>query len=256
MRIPQYPPNTAKWNKGDLVLHRADAKTAKMLMRVIGYTRGGDCKTQYVNPVHKRTIWTNPVSSLLPTGGFLEQWGGYPILDFKPERCPICGSKEIETEREADEDELDDALAIAHKYDPDEDFWTIREQHPEFMYIVEECHCHNDECGAVVGYGGRHYYNPQSNHYDLPRPKTPKEIESAEHERQIRESGQRSLFEGLMPGYAEGGNPIEVIVGDEDHALNEQTQEINRFAAEFFKRSAFPPALNPNETEEQSHEHE
>ena len=34
-----YPPNTKRWQKGDLVLHDADAKEARMLMRVIAATR-------------------------------------------------------------------------------------------------------------------------------------------------------------------------------------------------------------------------
>lgn len=36
-----------RWRKGDLVLHRADAKHPKMLMRVVGYTRDGLCRTVY-----------------------------------------------------------------------------------------------------------------------------------------------------------------------------------------------------------------
>lgn len=60
-----YPPNTQRWRKDDLVLHDADAKEPKMLMRVIGYTRDDDlCKTQYVFPYHKRTIYKNDLKYL------------------------------------------------------------------------------------------------------------------------------------------------------------------------------------------------
>lgn len=57
-------PNTTHWQKGDLVIHDADAKTDKMLMRVIGYTRDGLCKTQYVDRQHRRTIYTNELKYL------------------------------------------------------------------------------------------------------------------------------------------------------------------------------------------------
>lgn len=57
-------PNTTHWKKGDLVIHDADAKTDKMLMRVIGYTRDGLCKTQYVDRSHRRTVYKNEIAFL------------------------------------------------------------------------------------------------------------------------------------------------------------------------------------------------
>jgi hypothetical protein len=44
-----YAPNTIHWRAGDVVIHDADAKEPRMLMRVIGFTRDGLVKTQYVD---------------------------------------------------------------------------------------------------------------------------------------------------------------------------------------------------------------
>lgn len=54
-----YEPNLIQWHKGSIVIHDADAKEPKMLMRVIGYTRDGLVKTQYIDKRHKRTVWKN-----------------------------------------------------------------------------------------------------------------------------------------------------------------------------------------------------
>ena len=59
-----YEPNTTHWKRGDIVIHDADSKTPNMLMKVIGYTRDGLVKTQYVNPQYKRTIYTNELPYL------------------------------------------------------------------------------------------------------------------------------------------------------------------------------------------------
>lgn len=53
------PPNAKHWKKDDLVIHDGDAKEARMLMRVIGYTRDGLVKTQYVDQKRTRKIWVN-----------------------------------------------------------------------------------------------------------------------------------------------------------------------------------------------------
>lgn len=46
-----YTPNTRRWQVGDIVIHDADAKNAKMLMRVIGYDAvTGECITAYLYP--------------------------------------------------------------------------------------------------------------------------------------------------------------------------------------------------------------
>lgn len=196
MPRPPYPPNTNRWKKGDLVLHYADAKEARMLMRVIGYTRVGDlCKTQYVESDRKRTVLENDIKYLLDPADFLPYWADYPILATEPKRCPICLGKDIDVDRLSDEDQLDDALAVAFGFDPDSQWVEMRSVHPEFWYVVSECHCGNDECGAVVGYGPRWYYNAAKNTYDAPRPLTPQEYEEAERRRQIRESGQQSFLE-------------------------------------------------------------
>lgn len=44
-----YEPNTEQWRWDDLVIHDADAKHPKMLMVVIGFTRDGLVKTQYLD---------------------------------------------------------------------------------------------------------------------------------------------------------------------------------------------------------------
>lgn len=42
-----YEPSTVLWEPGDLVLHDADAKEPRMLMRVLRYGRDGRCVTVY-----------------------------------------------------------------------------------------------------------------------------------------------------------------------------------------------------------------
>lgn len=59
-----YEANTFRWRKGDIVLHDGDAKEPKMLMVVIGYTRAGLCKTQYMDKRKRRTIYKNDIAYL------------------------------------------------------------------------------------------------------------------------------------------------------------------------------------------------
>lgn len=60
-----YPPNIVQWKKGDLVIHDADAKRSDMLMKVIGFTKDGLVKTQYVDRIkHRRFVWKNPMAVL------------------------------------------------------------------------------------------------------------------------------------------------------------------------------------------------
>ena len=59
-----YMPNAIKWGKGALVLADSDAKEPKMLMKVIGYTRDGRCKTQYLFKDRVRRIWKNDIKYL------------------------------------------------------------------------------------------------------------------------------------------------------------------------------------------------
>jgi hypothetical protein len=74
-----YDKNTIQWRKGDIVIHDADAKSPKMLMKVIGYTRDGLVKTQYVNRELKRTIWKNEIGNLHSPEIFdiYPDWGNY-----------------------------------------------------------------------------------------------------------------------------------------------------------------------------------
>ena len=63
-----YEPNTTQWKAGDLVLHDADAKRPEMLMKVIGYGRNGECKTQYATRLpmngNRKTVWRNGICVL------------------------------------------------------------------------------------------------------------------------------------------------------------------------------------------------
>lgn len=51
-----YEPNTIRWGKGDFVLHDADAKEPKMLMRVTGCDDDGCVRTRYVYPREGRNM--------------------------------------------------------------------------------------------------------------------------------------------------------------------------------------------------------
>ena len=44
-----YEPNNIDWKVGDLVIHDADRKTERMLMRVVGIEPNGLTKTEYVS---------------------------------------------------------------------------------------------------------------------------------------------------------------------------------------------------------------
>jgi len=67
-----YEANTRRWEKGDLVLHDADAKRPEMLMRVVGYGPDGRCVTVYAvanemnkDPQRKKPArWENPSAML------------------------------------------------------------------------------------------------------------------------------------------------------------------------------------------------
>jgi len=59
-----YEPNTQEWRKGDIVLHDGDEKSPQMLMKIIGFSRDGRVKTQYVDQRRTRRIWKNPISYL------------------------------------------------------------------------------------------------------------------------------------------------------------------------------------------------
>lgn len=52
-----YAPNTVKWERGDYVIHDADAKNTFMLMVVVGYTKDGYVKTRYINAAQMNRRW-------------------------------------------------------------------------------------------------------------------------------------------------------------------------------------------------------
>ena len=72
-----YKPNKNLWGKGHVVIHDADAKEPKMLMMVIGRTRDGLIKTQYVDKRQKRTIYKNDLKYLHEPElfGLNSRWG-------------------------------------------------------------------------------------------------------------------------------------------------------------------------------------
>lgn len=78
-----YPANTVRWRKGEIVIHDSDAKEPKMLMVVIGYSRDGLCKTQYVSREHKRTVWKNEIAFLHEPSqfGINPDWGHQSIVN-------------------------------------------------------------------------------------------------------------------------------------------------------------------------------
>ena len=60
-----YEPNLIQWKRGDIVIHDADAKDSRMLMRVVGYLRNGLCRTVYVNKERQRGWGYERVSRLI-----------------------------------------------------------------------------------------------------------------------------------------------------------------------------------------------
>lgn len=60
-----YEPNTRQWVRGEIVIHDADAKEPRMLMKVIGFTRAGLPKTRYVDKRQSRKVYINEFKYLL-----------------------------------------------------------------------------------------------------------------------------------------------------------------------------------------------
>lgn len=79
-----YEPNTEQWRWDDLVIHDADQKHPKMLMKVVGFTRDGLVKTQYLDPRgvrnggHSRQIWANDMKYLHDPNRFCIPTKGVP----------------------------------------------------------------------------------------------------------------------------------------------------------------------------------
>ena len=59
-----YEPNTTKWEIGDIVIHDADAKNERMLMRVIGYEDNGKLITEYIKFESPDKTYTNRIEVL------------------------------------------------------------------------------------------------------------------------------------------------------------------------------------------------
>ena len=66
----RYELNARKWKVGDLVIHHADQKHERMLMRVIGYKKNGCAITRYVSNERKSTEWVNDIKHLLDPARF------------------------------------------------------------------------------------------------------------------------------------------------------------------------------------------
>lgn len=57
-------PNKIIWSVGDLVIHDADAKTQKMLMRVVDTLEDGRIKTRYINTAGGKPYYLNSIEVL------------------------------------------------------------------------------------------------------------------------------------------------------------------------------------------------
>lgn len=78
-----YDPNTTHWLPGSIVLHDADAKEPRMVMKVIGYDRQGLCMTRYITGGRKRTrhIYHNELKYLhdVECFGFRQGWADWCV---------------------------------------------------------------------------------------------------------------------------------------------------------------------------------
>lgn len=75
-----YESNTIQWQRGDIVIHDADAKEPRMLMKIVGFQRGtGLAKCQYVDQRQPRKIYVNELKYLHDPGefGIDQRWGEY-----------------------------------------------------------------------------------------------------------------------------------------------------------------------------------
>lgn len=54
-----HAPNLEHWPVGAIVIHDADAKEPRMLMKIVGFTRDGYAKTKYLGSRTRREIHTN-----------------------------------------------------------------------------------------------------------------------------------------------------------------------------------------------------
>ena len=74
-----HKPNTIHWHRGDIVIHDADAKEPRMLMRVMGFQRNtGFTKCQYIDKRHHRKIYLQETQQSLHAPeyfGLRSEWG-------------------------------------------------------------------------------------------------------------------------------------------------------------------------------------
>lgn len=83
-----YPPNTTHWRPGDIVLHDADEKSPRMVMRVVGYRKDGTAMCRYICPSqgrNLRTILDNDIRYLHDTTqfGIRREWGDDPGFSWE-----------------------------------------------------------------------------------------------------------------------------------------------------------------------------
>jgi hypothetical protein len=75
-----YNPNTTQWRVGDIVIHDADAKEPRMLMRIVDFDfsvdQQGLAQCQYVDLRHDREIYPNQIASLHDPArfGIYKEW--------------------------------------------------------------------------------------------------------------------------------------------------------------------------------------
>lgn len=71
-----YDPNTIHWRRDDIVIHDADAKEPRMLMRIIDFDEQGLAQCQYVDKRHDRDIYTNRIAVLHDPArfGIYKEW--------------------------------------------------------------------------------------------------------------------------------------------------------------------------------------
>lgn len=128
-------------------------------------------------------------------------WNGFPVQETEPDRCPICGSRHIETGLMPDEAEFDDDLATRCGWG-EVDLNESEANYDAYTYVYEEMACddesHQDDVEIRIGYGQRYYWNPVSGNYDAAKPLTPTERIQAENAQQEAAGQLRLPVEGLV----------------------------------------------------------
>lgn len=70
-------PNKIPWEKGSIVIHDADLKQPRGLMRITGYTSNGLAKCRYISKKMPKTVYRNLQMNLLDPAqfGLNARWG-------------------------------------------------------------------------------------------------------------------------------------------------------------------------------------